>query len=437
MKIKWYQAVFLTLFFALCLPLSIGMLIAGPSGAGANEQLSDAPLLKTDSGVNTEFLSDFSKWVNDRFFLRQELISVDHYLTAHTMHTSGASGVVLGKDGWLFYADTLADYTGTTPISERDLFSIGKNLSLMAEYCKNNGKQFLFVITPNKNSLYGEYMQNFGAVAEITNAQRLLDILEEEGVATVDLFTAFSAEDEILYFAHDSHWNSKGAALGADLINRAFGITTDYYHGDFSATEPHDGDLYAMLYPAFTDPEEDVVYGEKLNYTFATKATRPDAIVLNTESEQPGTLLAYRDSFGNLLFPYLADSYGTAKFSRSTTYDLTGEADYVLIELVERNLDYLLTYLPVMPAPVRQIEIPETVLGDVAVSTATRGDYVQLTGTLPAVDTDSCIYVLCGVEVYEAFCLSDGRFGVNLPQNVVAESVICTVGGSAVLYDLK
>ena len=51
--------------------------------------------------------------------------------------------------------------------------------------------------------------------------QRLHGLLDQLKVAYVDLFAAFSQVDETLYFAHDSHWNSKGAALGADLINRA------------------------------------------------------------------------------------------------------------------------------------------------------------------------------------------------------------------------
>lgn len=438
MKKNILSLCFLATALCLCLVLSVGILFAGPAQAGANEQLSDAPALLTEEGtINTVFLTQISDWVRDHFFLRQELISVDHWLSARLFQTSGDAGVVLGSDGWLYYTDTLTDYTGTDPMTERELFSAANNLRLMADYTEEQGRQFLFVIAPNKNSLYSQNMPDYGAQAEETNASRLLALLDAQNVETVDLFQAFRQEDRTLYFSHDSHWNTMGAALGADLINGTFGVESNYYGGDFSQTTPHDGDLYAMLYPAFTDPEQDYVYGGTLDYSFTTSATRPDAIVLNTEGNGQTSLLAYRDSFGNLLFPFLADSFSTARFSRSTTYDLTYEADCVLIELVERNLRYLIKNIPVMPAPQVQPTLPDTVSGTLAATSNTRGDYLQIKGQLPSVDADSSVYVVCGTDAYEAFCLEDAGFGINLNADSVPEYVVCTTNGTLTMYQLE
>ena len=429
---------FLAATLCLCLILSLGILFAGPSQAGANEQLADAPVLLTDEGtINTAYLSDLSDWIRDHFFLRQELISIDRYLSARLFHTSGDSGVVLGEDGWLYYADTVADYTGTEPMTERELFAAANNLRLMAAYCETQGRQFRFMIAPNKNSLYGSHMPNYGVQAETSNADRLMALLDEQAVPTVDLFEAFRQEEQTLYFAHDSHWNTKGAAYGADLINAAFGVESAYYAGDFSQTAPHDGDLYSMLYPAFTDPEQDYVYGGSLDYRFTTSATRPDAIVLSTEGNGQKTLLAYRDSFGNLLFPFLADSYASARFSRSTAYDLTYEADCVLVELVERNLPYLIQNIPVMPAPQVDLTLPTSVSGTIAVTASTRGDYLQIKGTLPAVDDTSSVYVVCDDIAYEAFCLADSGFGIQLAPESVPQHVVCSVNGTLTMYKLE
>ena len=438
MKKNVFFLCFLVISLCLCLTLSIGILAFGPSQAGANEQLAEPPVLLTEEGtLNKEFLPQVSNWIRDHFFLRQELISIDHFLSARLFRTSGDAGVILGSDGWLYYTDTLDDYTGSNPMSERDLFAAAKNLSLMAQYCQDNNRQFLFVIAPNKNSLYNDHMPNFGARAEETNASRLLTLLEASGVETVDLFESFTQEADTLYFAHDSHWNTKGAALGADLINAAFGVESHYYEGDFSKTVPNEGDLYDMLYPAFSDPERDYVYGGTLEYQFTTSATRPNAIVLNTEGRGQHSLLAYRDSFGNLLFPYLADSSATARFSRATAYDLTYEADCVLVELVERNLSYLITNLPVMPAPQVTISLPETVSGTVAATAANRGDWLQVKGQLPAVDANSSVYVVCGTAVYEAFCLEDAGFGVHLDPNLTPSHVVCTTNDTLTMYQLE
>ena len=440
MRKNVFFIIFIAVFLAISLTLSVGMAVFGESQAGANERLSDAPELKSkEEKLNMDYLSELRSWVNDRFFLRQELISLDNRLSVAAFGTSGADSVIVGKDGWLYYADTLNDFTGLEPMTDRELFSAAKNVSLMAEYCRENGKDFTFVIAPNKNSLYPAYMPDYGVTATATNAQRLMAMLAD--VKTVDLFSAFRAEEEELYFAHDSHWNSKGAALGADLINASFGVESDYYSGDFSKTEPHEGDLYAMVYPALKDAEENPVYGGGLSYTFTSKATKPDSITLETAGEGTGRLLAYRDSFGILLFPYLADSFETAKFSRSTSYDLTEQADHILVELVERNLSYLITYVPVIASPVRDIAIPESISGEIDVTLLPKAKapegLVLADGELPQTpDADSCIYLVCGGNAYEAFCTATG-YSVYIPEGTSPEYLVYTVNDAMLTYEIK
>ena len=112
--------------------------------------------------------------------------------------TSGNPDVILGTDGWLYYSDTLTDYTGTDPMGERELFAASKNLQLMSQYCGENGRSFLFVIAPNKNSVYGENMPDYGCAGEESNAQRLLERLDASGGQTVDLFEHFRGQVPVL-----------------------------------------------------------------------------------------------------------------------------------------------------------------------------------------------------------------------------------------------
>lgn len=441
MKNKIISILFAVVFLTLCMSLSIGTLVFGPAGAAANEKVAEFPALKTEEGINKDFFADLQKYVNDRFFLRQKLITLDRRLS-NALGASGEDKVIAGKDGWLFFADTLGDFTGTNPMSSRELFSAASNVALMDEYCRKTGREFTFIVAPNKNSLYGEFMPDYGVTAKTSNVKTFHNLLQQLGVSYVDLFAAFGEVEEPLYFAHDSHWNSKGAALGADLINAAFGVSTDYFGGDFSSAVPHEGDLYAMVFPGAQDPETDPVYGGELNFTFTSKATQPDAITLQTEGTGSGSLLCYRDSFGMLLFPYLADSFASAKFSRAVSYDLTGSKDYVAIELVERNLRYLIQNVPVMPSPQRNLELPAAVSGSVQaaqVEKARAGSgNIQFAGKLTVKpDADACVYVSCGSAVYEAFCMEDDGFAVNVPEGTIPESVIYNVGGVPQMFQIN
>ena len=436
------KILFIGIFLALCLSLSIGTLLFGPADAVANERLAELPSIQTEDGrINTNYLSQLQSYVNDRFFLRQKLITLDRRMSS-LLGVSGESSVIAGKDGWLFFAETLDDYTGTNLMSSRELFSAASNVALMDEYCRTNGKEFTFIIAPNKNSLYGQFMPDYGVTAKTSNAKQFHDLLHQLQVEYVDLFTALGEIPETLYFAHDSHWNSKGAALGADLINRSFGVDSNYFGADFSQSATHEGDLYAMVFPGAQDTERNPVYGGELNYTFTSKATQPDAIVLTTEGTGNGNLLCYRDSFGILLYPYLADSYASTKFSRSVSYDMTGSEDYVAVELVERNLNYLIQNVPVMPSPVRKLELPAAVSGTAEASkveNARAGSgCVQFMGTLPVKpDAASCVYVVCDGITYEAFCLENDGFAVNVPEGANLQYVIYNIGGVPQMFQIQ
>lgn len=75
-----------------------------------------------------------------------------------------------------------------------------------------------------------------------------------------------------------------------------------------------------------------------------------------------GALLCYRDSFGRNLYPYLAESFASAEFSRRNEYTaatLPGGGTLV-IELVERNLRYLVEYDSLAPAPERDASLVGT-----------------------------------------------------------------------------
>lgn len=439
MRKKCLSWIFTALVLLMSMVLTVGILVAGPAEAGANEVLTKAPQLTDKDGkLNDRVLNDTANWVNDHFFGRQELISAHNQVVSTVFHVSAADDVIFGNDGWLYYAPTLSDYTGTENLSHTEIQRIAGNLALMQEYCESQGKSFAFMLAPNKNSLYPENMPNYGVCNPSGNAKLLMDELNARGIKHIDLFAAFEAQEEVLYFAHDSHWNSKGAALGADCINEAFGVESNYFGADFSKTETHQGDLFEMLYPAFNDSETNPVYGGELDFAYASKATKPDSITLLTESNKGSSLLCYRDSFGNLLYPYLADSYGACRFSRSVSYDLTEEGDQVLIELVERNISYLYTNLPVMPAPQRELDLPET-SGTVQLECksikAPEGMF-KVTGTLPvAPDGAEPVYVICDGVAYEAFGLQNGGIGAYVPAE--ADSVAFYHAGALQLYTVQ
>ena len=436
---KTFSIVFAALGMTVCLALFVCFLLLGPSAAGANEVLSPPPsAVEKDGTLNDAYLRDCADYYDTHFHFRQELI--DAYAHLHTALFAAApdGDVILGRNGWLYYGSTLADYTGTAPMTAYELSAAADNLRLMQEYCEAQGMTFAFAPVPNKNTLYDENMPDCGVKNPKHDIERLTELLRERGVNTADLLTAFAGQSETLYFAHDSHWTSRGAALGADCINAALGREKRFFTGDFLPGEAHAGDLFAMLYPTSTDTETDTVYAGELRFSFAQgSGKRPDSISIRTESGAPGALYAFRDSFGNSLYPYLAASYGQTTFSRSVSYNLVtaaeAGADAVVIELVERNLSNLLKYLPVMPAPQREIA-PGLSGGQTALSAESTGDtlegYCLWRGRQTDADADSPVYLLTDHGAYECFRQSDGSFSAYIPESDTATGVAYYMGGA-------
>lgn len=411
---KAFTYVFIAVFFGLCVIPSAGILLWGESKAGANEILATRPSFTERNGsFNWDVLSDFSDYMADRFAFRQELVTGWARLNAGLFHRSTAADVILGSDGWLYFTPTLDYYTGANPLSDRELWAAARTLYLMEEYTESREGTFLFTLAPNKNSLYSENMPDYTILTENGNTKKLHSLLRDMEVSHADLFKAFDETEEVLYFKGDSHWNGKGAALAADvLLSELNRNVPGYYAGSFVDAAPHTGDLYEMLYPAGKETEADFKPAGDFTFAYTSPSSDPDAITLTTENPAAtGNLLCYRDSFGRNLNPYLAQQFAQAHFSRKNNYDLTLMADggYVLVELVERNINYLNRYSPTFPAPERMQKTDEaTVIMAYCGSYKPEGGapegFVKLSGDLSAltVDASSPVYVHWNDRVFEA-----------------------------------
>ncbi|HIT34388.1 MAG TPA: hypothetical protein IAC31_07170 [Candidatus Faecousia intestinigallinarum] len=103
---SWF---FAAAVMALSVTPALGVLLFGPSAAGANEQQTQAPALLENNTLNPDFLGDAAAWLEDHFYLRQEFISLNNALTAGLFGASSAEDVLVGRDGWLYYASTVED----------------------------------------------------------------------------------------------------------------------------------------------------------------------------------------------------------------------------------------------------------------------------------------------------------------------------------------
>mgnify|MGYP006864472346 CR=1 FL=1 len=142
MKHKKYLIFIIAVWAFLVFPFA-GMLFWRSDETTENTELASFPELKTDEGWNQEYLSEMGAYFEDHFALRQYWVTANALLRSHVTQSSATDQVVLGKNDWLYFSGTTADYQGTNLFSEREIYAILHNLKLIQNYVQEQGVHFI------------------------------------------------------------------------------------------------------------------------------------------------------------------------------------------------------------------------------------------------------------------------------------------------------
>ncbi|MBE6725914.1 MAG: hypothetical protein E7576_12135 [Ruminococcaceae bacterium] len=337
------------LFFLSCAFFSLGMLIPG---AAETADGGDMPRLLTEEGISPTWRDDFENWFSKHFAYRDRLVTAYSHLREFLFRT-GNDQVIVGKDGFLFFSETLDCYTGENPMTAEELESAAEAVANLSDYAADCGVPFLFVCAPNKNTVYGEYMpdtipQRSGGT-DASDLTRLRALLNGRGVKTLDLRPILAAEKEnaLLYHKRDTHWNAEGARIAAKAILEAAGRTVPVWMDQplTVVTKTFEGDLDSLLYPGEERYDEDFVLSIEDGFIYKGNYRTPMDMRVETENvsgEGHGSVLMFRDSFGNALIPQFGNAAEHVLFNRANPYRIDmldgGGYDLVILEIAERNL---------------------------------------------------------------------------------------------------
>ena len=96
-------------------------------------------------------------------------MTADSIIKSALFHTSAQPDVTLGKNGWLYYTETLDDYTGADLLTHRQAWCVARSLALAQRYVEECDGVFTFTIAPNKISLYPQFAPSRLVPAETTS----------------------------------------------------------------------------------------------------------------------------------------------------------------------------------------------------------------------------------------------------------------------------
>ncbi len=323
-----------------------------------NRKLAALPPLIGPAGVNWNVFSQLDSFIKDRYGLRSMLVSLNSNIKYRLLKAYGNDKALLGKDGWLFYADisdgdNLADFLKKNILKQSEIVNWTEKIRSRADWCNRNGIAFLLVIAPNKHSVYSEKypLERPGG---LTRSDQLAVYLQEHTRVNM-IFPRnliISQKNGLaLYSETGTHWNNKGAFIAFDAIKQyvkrllPLYSFTDYEYGT-SVSHLAGGDIPPMLgldsYGKYTQISYKPRNADWTDiYVYKKDRGRNGVVTVSKDKKLPKAMI-FRDSFFDPLIPFVSTMFSRADYRWKIleTSDkkavLKDKPDIIILEIAER-----------------------------------------------------------------------------------------------------
>lgn len=357
---------FRVVLFMVILLLPMGMMVFDIDlkvNLDENRQLAPLPKMR----INRKLAKSVDRYLDDHFGGRQLLAKTALLYDRRIMEKPVINSVLYGENGWFYYAKSNIEkkYIGAGRLSGEELASMRQTILGQYRFCRDRGIHYLFVVAPDKNTIYPEHLPDWlRGRCGVTPLQQLkAEMRSYPEIAILDLSEVMlnKKRNGLLYWKSDTHWTQLGAYYGY------WGIVSELSAG-FSAIQPmaidafqidvvsrKGGDLAIMV------GEEQHVLEKRLMFTpkngWRAKRVTPDRfyqehyalrpqdddrlIVMQKEDHQLPRAVMFRDSFAVSLRPFLAEHFQRFVIHwRFFDEDMVSreKPDIVIVQAVERSL---------------------------------------------------------------------------------------------------
>lgn len=205
----------------LAVPLAGGLIGKDlPLSPAENRALASCPALPKGVEEIKNFPKLFEGYYSDHFGLREKLVR--WYSSALIkLGISPSEEVILGKDGWLFYANkeqrVIEGIRNIDPLTKDQLETWKTDLTTKYRWLKRQGIPYLLLIAPSKDSIYPEYLPaRLRKNGEPSRCDQFIAYMRAHTEAPIlDLRPALIAAktQSLVYPRYDTHWNEVGANI--------------------------------------------------------------------------------------------------------------------------------------------------------------------------------------------------------------------------------
>ena len=288
-----------------------------------NRYLAPFPTPPRGLGAARTFISGLDAYYTDHFGFRKRLIFWAQRWKRQWFREMWQSQVIIGKEGWLFYAGWEAGEErprAARPFAPRELWEWQQLFETRRDWLARRGIHYLVVVPPDKQAIYPEYLPAWAAKPEATAKLDtfMSHMKARSSVEVLDLRPALLATKRLRrpYPLTGLHWNQCGAFAAYTEIVRALArqmpglepLPLSRFRED--AHVELGGDLAKLLAFAQTMIERDAITllpRPPLEAVPITETQTKQAAIHRTDNPtQTGEAVLFGDSFAEGLLPFLA-----------------------------------------------------------------------------------------------------------------------------------
>jgi alginate O-acetyltransferase complex protein AlgJ len=291
-----------------------------------------APLPPPPAGVVgvKKFLTGWEAYFGDHFGCRRVLIMWHNKLKWSLFKEKSVRNVLVGSEGWMFYSanQMIEHYRGALQFTPAELDGWQQLLERRRDWLARRGIGYLFVIAPDKQSVYSEFLpawlKDLGG--RTTVDQFLAHMKAHSTVEVLDLRPVLLAakKSQPVYQKTDTHWNQLGAFFACEDVIRAlaehqmprlacislaaFSISNGYAPG---------GDLARGMGVSMAESQAPQLVPKPELPALETYIPVGEHIKDMAFAKNPhgsGLAMVYHDSFGRYWVPFLGYQFAEADF---------------------------------------------------------------------------------------------------------------------------
>ena len=331
---------------------------------GENRLPAEFPKFRAGSDGLKKFIAGLDAYFNDHFGFRRGLIWAYRSGVFYSVHDQqGNRSVLIGRDGWLYFnGNQMVEHYRGTLLFTPDLLQDWKTLlEQYRDWFAQRGIKFLFVVAPDKQSIYPEHLPSWmNKVSPETKLDQFFGYMKlHSTVEVLDLRQTLLENRSMgpLYLKTDSHWNQLGAflayqrlvkELAAQLLPGVQPVPLDAFERTNAPTPP--GDLTAMAGTGLSERNA-VLLNPKASLPpleMIAQSYQTGPLFVTRNSYVAGSAIVYGDSFVNYWIPFIGYNFGQVSYfsnhflsSKFIDAELIKQEKptVVIVEVIERSFN--------------------------------------------------------------------------------------------------